>query len=106
MRILALTVMLLAVLGVVGVAVTAVAGDEAEAVPAKTIASESPPADAMPARPLLPMPTATPTDSAGGTSPLQQASSDAPVMIAAIYWLLLAGVALRRVAAQRHELVI
>jgi len=100
--------MLLAVLGVVGVAVTAVAGDEAEAVPAKTIASENPPADASPVRPLLPMPTATATatDSAGGTSPLRPASSDAPLMIAAIYWLLLAAVALRRVVAQRQELVI
>ena len=98
--------MLLAVLGVVGLAVTAIAGDEAEAVPAKTIASETPPADATPARPLLPMPTATATDSAGGTSPLRPASSDAPLMIAAIYWLLLAGVALRRVVAQRRELAI
>ena len=102
MRILALTLVFLAVAAVVGIAVTAVAGDEAEAIPAKTIASETAPAEAMPVRPLLPMPTET--NATGGATSLRQASSDVPLMIAAIYWLLLAGVAVRRVVVQREQL--
>jgi hypothetical protein len=95
-------VMLLAVAGAVGIAVTAVAGDDAEAVPAKTIASETAPPEAAPVPPLLPMPAAV--DTANGATSLQEASSDAPLLIAAIYWLLLAGVAVRRVAGQREQL--
>ena len=104
MRILALTVVFLAVAGVIGVGVTAVVGDEAAAVPAKTIASETPPAEAMPVRPLLPMPTEP--DTTGGPTSLRQASSDAPLLIAAFYWLLLAGVAVRRIVVQREQLAI
>jgi hypothetical protein len=94
-RILAFTVVLLAVVGVVGIAVTAVAGDEAEAVPAKTIASETAPPEAVPTRPLLPMPTAV--DTATSATPLREASSDAPLLRAGFYWLLLGCVAIRRV---------
>jgi hypothetical protein len=103
-RILALTVVLVAVAGAVGIAVTAVAGDDAEALPAKTIASETAPPDAAPVRPLLPMPAAANT--ATGATPLREASSDAPLLIAAIYWLLLAGIVLRRIAARRELLAI
>ena len=95
--------MLLAVFGVVGVAVTAIAGDEAEAVPAKTIASATAPPETAPAPPLLPMPTAVDTSSSG-TSLSDAVSSDAPLLIAAVYWLLLAGVALRRIITQREQL--
>lgn len=104
MRRLAVTVVLLAVLAVIGIAVTAFAGDDAEAVPARTIASETAPPEAAPAPPLLPMPTAV--DTAPGGTPLREASSDAPLVIAALYWLLLAGVALRRIVAQREQLAV
>ena len=98
MRILALTLVLLAVVGLVGIAVTAIAGDEAEAVPAKTIASETTPSEAMPVRPLLPMPASVDT---AASAPLREASSDAPLVMAALYWLLLGGIAVRRVRHQR-----
>src|SRR5215210_1428533 len=97
-------VVLVAVSGAVGIALTTVAGDDAEAVPAKTIASETAPPDAAPAPPLLPMPTAV--DTASSATPLREASSDAPLLIAAIYWLLLAGIVLRRIVARRELLAI
>ena len=96
MRILALTLVLLAVLGIAGITVTVLTGEEAEAVPAKTIASETAPADPMPVRPLLPMPTAV--DTATSATSLREASSDAPLVLAALYWVLLGAVAVRRVS--------
>jgi hypothetical protein len=103
-RILTFTVVLVTVLGIVAIAVTAVAGDEAEAVPAKTIASATAPPEAAPAPPLLPMPRAV--DTSTPAWPLREASSDAPALIAALYWLLLAGIALRRIVAQREQLAV
>ena len=104
MRRLALIGVLVAVAGLAGIAVTVVAGDDAEAVPAKTIASATAPPEAAPAPPLLPMPRAA--DTGTPAWPLREASSDAPVLIAALYWLLLAGIALRRIVAQREQLAI
>jgi hypothetical protein len=58
------------------------------------VRSSSTPAFAEDAPPLLPV-TQTPGATVAN-EPLRRASSDEPLLIAAFYWLLLGGVALRR----------
>jgi hypothetical protein len=73
-----------------GATATVFAQDDVMSAPTPAFAEDAPP--------LLPV-----TQTAGatvGNEPLRRASSDEPLLIAAFYWLLLGGVALRR--AQRR----
>jgi hypothetical protein len=89
-RILALVSLVLAGICVLGVAATTLG--QAEATPPRTETVALEPKDFPPLRPIAPVAQAAPRSPASGG-----AGADERVLIAATYWLLLGGLALRRV---------